>query len=283
MRFSQRIGKKQVREVLQLDSIDAALYNRLWNLILNTLFAKLEQLTQKDAQAVCDHIWTEFFNERKDEAPEYYTMYDSDFRAYLKAKFFDIMHWYEIYDLLEFISELDSKILHTEFMEKCNYVLKRELSGYRLIDNKVIKTTSEDEISAIETAINDSSAINSVNIHLRTSLELLSNRENPDYRNSIKESISAVESICAIIVKDDSATLGAAIKVIEKKYRLHKALKSAFSSLYGYTSDSGGIRHSLLEDDVEVTFEDAKFMLVSCSAFINYLNEKIKHNISAVD
>jgi hypothetical protein len=86
----------------------------------------------------------------------------------------------------------------------------------------------------------------------------------------------SVEAICAIIVKDDSATLGAAIKVIEKNFKLHKALKSAFTSLYGYTSDSSGIRHSLLEDDVEVTFEDAKFMLVSCSAFINYLNEKIK-------
>ena len=41
--------------------------------------------------------------------------------------------------------------------------------------------------------------------------------------------------------------------------------------LYGYASDKGGIRHAegLFESDV--TFEEAKFMLVSCSAFINYL------------
>lgn len=50
----------------------------------------------------------------------------------------------------------------------------------------------------------------------------------------------------------------------------------AFAALYGYTSDSGGIRHSLLEDDISVSFEDAKFMLVSCSAFINYLKIKIE-------
>lgn len=276
MRFSQRIGKKPIREILQVESIDDSLYNKLWNLILNTVFAKLKNLTHEEAQTVCNHIWTEFFNERVDETPPYFSMRNKDFESYFKEEFFYNLYWYEVYDLLEFLSQLDSKTLNTGFMEKCNSVLKRELSGYRLIDNKVIKTTSEEEVSAIETAIKDSSSLNSVNTHLRTALELLSNRNNPDYRNSIKESISAVEAICAIIVKDDSATLGEAIKVIEKNFKLHKALKSAFSSLYGYTSDSSGIRHSLLEDDVEVTFEDAKFMIVSCSAFINYLNEKIK-------
>ena len=52
-------------------------------------------------------------------------------------------------------------------------------------------------------------------------------------------------------------------------------MKKAFTCLYGYTSDSGGIRHALTEDDVVPNFEDAKFMLVSCSAFINYLIAKV--------
>jgi len=51
---------------------------------------------------------------------------------------------------------------------------------------------------------------------------------------------------------------------------MHSALKSAFSSLYGYTSDADGIRHALLNEP-NLYFEDAKFMLVSCSTFINYL------------
>jgi len=41
-------------------------------------------------------------------------------------------------------------------------------------------------------------------------------------------------------------------------------------AIYGYTSDEGGIRHAMLEEKI-IDFEDAKFMLVSCSAFINYL------------
>lgn len=275
MRFSQRIGMKSVRETLQVDWIDKVLLNKLWNLILATLFSKLKTLSTDLAQRICNTIWTDFFDERIDEVPPYHSLYSAEFIVYFKQRFFELK-WYEIYDLLEFISELDAKILNTDFSKKCNNVLKNELSGYRIIDNKIIKTTSEEEISAIESAINDSTSMNSVNTHLKASLDLISNRENPDYRNSIKESISAVEALCSIITNEKNATLGIALKDIEKKYKLHKALKNAFSSLYGYTSDSSGIRHSLLEDDIVVTFEDAKFMLVSCSAFINYLNEKIE-------
>lgn len=52
---------------------------------------------------------------------------------------------------------------------------------------------------------------------------------------------------------------------------MHPALNGAFQKLYGYTSDAGGIiRHALLEED-SLDFKDAKFMLVSCSAFVTYL------------
>jgi hypothetical protein len=115
-----------------------------------------------------------------------------------------------------------------------------------------------------------------INIHLKSAIALLSNRKNPDFRNSIKESISAVEALCIIITNDKNATLGKALSIIEKDHSLHKSLKSAFSSIYGFTSDSSGIRHALIENDIPLFFEDAKFMLVSCSAFINYLKSKMK-------
>jgi len=53
-----------------------------------------------------------------------------------------------------------------------------------------------------------------------------------------------------------------------------ESLKRAFDSLYGYTSSAEGIRHALLDDKSTLSFEDAKFMLVSCSAFVNYLISK---------
>jgi hypothetical protein len=69
------------------------------------------------------------------------------------------------------------------------------------------------------------------------------------------------------------ATLGPAIKALEPKLSMHKDLKEAFHKLYGFTSDAHGIRHALL-DEPDLGVEDALFMLVSCSAFVNYLTAK---------
>ena len=51
-----------------------------------------------------------------------------------------------------------------------------------------------------------------------------------------------------------------------------------FSERYGYTNDkTTGIRHALMDDTNAPTADEAIFMLVSCSAFINYLTKK-KYN-----
>ena len=60
-------------------------------------------------------------------------------------------------------------------------------------------------------------------------------------------------------------------KLEEHGVKIHEAMKKSFSSLYGYTSDEGGIRHCEGMFESNVTFEEAKFMVVSCSAFVNYL------------
>ena len=70
------------------------------------------------------------------------------------------------------------------------------------------------------------------------------------------------------------ATLGKAIKKLKDSgVHIHSAMENAFTSLYGYTSDANGIRHGGI-DFTAAPSEDAKYMLVSCSAFVNYLIEK---------
>jgi hypothetical protein len=41
--------------------------------------------------------------------------------------------------------------------------------------------------------------------------------------------------------------------------------------LYAYANGPEGIRHSLFEGAADVTVNDARFMLIACSAFSNYL------------
>jgi hypothetical protein len=282
MRFSQKIGMSSVRDLIQVESIDKKLENRLWNTIQNNFFDKIgvdvnySVNKKSDLGQLFSFIWEEFYGNLIDEIPERNNDEISTLRfiEYLKKWFFD-SQWFEKYDFLEFLSEIDIQG-EIGFTEKCNDSLKREMSAYRLVDGCIVQITSEEEIKEIEDAIFNSNKWEPVNIHLKSAINYFSNRENPDYRNSVKEAISAIESLCVIITGDSKATLGPTLGVIEKQYKIHGALKSAFTSLYGYTSDAGGIRHKLLTDDIVVSMEDAKFMLVSCSAFINYLKVKIE-------
>lgn len=76
--------------------------------------------------------------------------------------------------------------------------------------------------------------------HLSAALSLLADRTSPDYRNSIKESISAVEAVASVISRTPNATLGDALKTLKHSIEIHPALEGAFSKMYGYTSNSEG-------------------------------------------
>lgn len=134
--------------------------------------------------------------------------------------------------------------------------------------------TSEEEIELIESALTNQEIYSPVKTHLKAAVHHLSNFENPDYRNSIKESISAVESYCSIITGVKKSSLDTGLAYLEKNHNLSPSLKSAFLKLYGYASGNNGIRHALLEEP-NINQEDANYMLVICSAFINYLTAKI--------
>ena len=167
-------------------------------------------------------------------------------------------------------------------MEYCNSILERDLSGYRFVGKKITPITTKEEIAEVEEALRGTAFLDPVVIHLNTALDLFSNKKSPDYRNSIKESISAVEAICNLLAGERKKSLTDALKLItrKQKIKIHPSLLQSFIKLYGYTSDAEGIRHALL-DEPNLNFEDAKFMLVSCSAFINYL--KVKASKAGID
>lgn len=275
--FSHRKGIKPVKNVMQVDSIDDDLRNSLWNALSVYYWDKMEEYdflsSRQDINFLFKLLWHNYFKYPLDTLDNYWKNTYNNLREY-----FFKCEWNEVYDFIEFVGNSYSdqngdKTVNKNFMDFCNTLLSRELSGYRFIDGKITQITSEEEITAIEEALEETKSIKPAFNHLKRSLELLADRKSPDYRNSIKESISSVEAICNLITKNTKTTLGQALKEIEKKTELHPALKKAFESLYGYTSDADGIRHALL-DEPDLDFEDAKFMLVSCSGFINYLITK---------
>jgi len=274
--FSQRKGIKPVKSVMQVDSMDEDLKNGLWNILYLCCWSSMDAphgthptLLSKNPEAreLVTRLWCDYFKWTLDTRGDQWMPVLKGIKDY----YFNC-EWYEVYDFIEFVARNHPDVeVSDALIERCNSILEREVSAYRFVGGRITQMTSEEEIAEIEKALEVPLA--PIQEHLNRSLSMLADRQNPDYRNSIKEAISAVESMCRIITKDESATLGQALGKVETKVRLHPALKSAFSKLYGYTSDEGGIRHALM-DQPNISFEDARFMLVSCSTFINYLMEK---------
>lgn len=279
MRFSERYGYKPVREIIQKESIDDALKNLLWSVLNDYLWKQVKHgnnysyTKYSNISSLLNTYWINILKVPNDTIP----ISTSDAIKRIRSYFFSC-EWHEIYSLIEeTIDNLPYGFIKNKdfFIDAINSALERENSAYRLINHEIIPITSEQEIQSIEQALENTNQYSGVQLHLNQALKLMSDRQNPDYRNSIKESISAVESICKIITQDDKATLGKALKIIEERYSLHAALKSSLSQLYGYASDGDGIRHAMLEES-NLSYIDAKFMLVSCTNFINYLIEKTK-------
>jgi hypothetical protein len=273
--FSSKYGYKPVRSIMQIQSIDEDLRNTLWNAVHIFYLSDLEPSYALDStpnrkmHILCTLTWRDYFKKPIDTIPKKCSAAIEHLRGY-----FFSCEWYEVYDFLQFLANsCPDQENNANFKGFCNSMLKRELSGYRFVGDVIAPITSEQEVAEIEEALTVEDYLKPIEIHLQSALSLLSDRESPDYRNSIKESISAIETVCRLITKNRKASLSEAMKVITSRIELHPGLQEAFVKLYGYTSDAEGIRHSLM-DKPDLDFEDAKFMLVTCSAFINYLKVK---------
>jgi len=269
-RFSERFGHKPVSKIIQVDEVNEDLRNSIWNVLSQNFllgYAKSGQRTynEKNIDNFITYLWLDFFKRPLDDLPTIESL------AVIKIRGdFINFQWYEIYDFLEIsINYFESQILAKEV----NIVLIRELSGFRFIGGVLANITTEQEVVMLEEAVTDD-LFPAVSSHLKCALTLMSNRDTPDYRNSIKESISAVESLAKVITGKPKATLGEALKILEVSNKIHPALKDSFLKLYGYTSDEGGIRHAM-SIEPNLTSDDARFFLMSCTSFINYLKSKI--------
>ena len=266
-RFSQRKGVTPVRSALQFEGMDDALRNALWNVILNSFGGPLNtRQADRSELWLWTRLWDRFFHMPIDDFPSV----PLNRRQFVRLHFFSC-NWAEAYDLVEQMSQTANSqggilgSLSVMFVEECDAAMEREASAYRFVGFEISEMTNEQEITAVEDAMGVTHGAAAE--HVSQALVLLSDRKSPDYRNSIKESISAVEAVCQQICGDDNATLGDALGRLEARTSIHPALKQGFSKIYGYTNDADGIRHAMSES-TDVGFADAKFFLVACSALL---------------
>lgn len=280
--FAERYGHRPKPTVFQLDGMTDELRNSLWNTLYRIIQAgsKSEDTWRKLVRWHYIDI-----KQPMDEAPEY--TYD---QSVYTRKFIQNAAWFDVYDFFEKIFQNPAAIfLHApnqtstglsnwkSHVERfINLTLAENASGYKFMNGQFVPITNETELIAIDTALDDTSAngLQGAKTHIEAAISMLSAKPSPDYRNSIKESISAVESVAKILSGTPEGGLSKALGGLSKRISIHGGLVGGMNAIYGYTSDADGIRHPILDDGSVVDLTDAKYMLVSCSAFVSYLVSK---------
>lgn len=279
--FSQRYGYVKPSDIIITEKMTPEIVNSLctcYDNLKDNLYSHPTAMKYVDLQK---YLWVYFLHQRKSDY--LYAQNKNVAVTFIEGN----SKWYEKLDMIEvtirFVLSINDKprdnilksILY-RFINDINYFFEDLNFGYRIVEYKVVPVTSKVEIKAIEEAVVE--AADNVRMHLQSALEKIAERPKGDYRNSIKESISAVEAYCRN--KTGKDTLGSALSDLEKKgLHLAPSIKSAFNILYGYTNSSDtGIRHPLMDASGEYvpTADEAVYMLVICSAFINYLRKKEK-------
>ena len=282
--FSERYGYTKASDVIIREKITPEIQNAICSCydklpdLFNEVIAYYQD-AKAEYQNLEEYLWVYFLNERAANFSDGYK-YHVVATVYIEDK---SNAWYKKLDIIEktiqYLRNFDAKnhkfhSVASNFIKLLNSAFERLNFAYRIINDEIVEITSEQEIKTIETAIENSAR--NIKMHLNRALELYAQRPDGDYRNSIKESISAVEAFCR--EKTGENTLGKALNKLEKNGIVFPdVLKHAFDKLYAYTNQpDAGIRHALMDDTGVYTpkAEEAIFMLVSCSAFINYLNKK---------
>ena len=275
--FSARKGIKHYSEIVQktdlnertrtkLYSETRQIYEEIWS--PNSIFPNEEA-----RDTIMKYIYNELFSKANEDIPE------NENKRWMRIRsIFDYNPINEVFDFIEGIIIILNKIYRgenketlNEYINAMNYIFKEENVDYHIINNQITDITSEEEIKSIDETLHNENDV--VTKHFQKAMEQL--YINKDYVNSVKETIQAVEAMCQIICNNSKATLGEALKRIKKEQivPIHPTLEAAYSKLYGYVNDAKGVRHANGIGEGTTTEAEAKYMLVSCSAFINYLQE----------
>lgn len=277
--FSDRNKIDKIPEEIQLESLNlrtrTGIFN-LWSEIYCEVMYKLG-LTMKKRDDIVREIVQKLYNL---PAPAWKSMNEEVVLEFIEKTIVSDSY-NKIFDMLEFTIALFHRLHYSSSYRNNNYYIQinrlfeREFVGYRFIGTKISPISDSIEVASLQESYN--SPYELVKEHIVKANIFLSNREKPDYPNSVKESVSALEALAQIITgtTGSEATLGKMLKKLEEEKIISSAMKSAFSTLYGFASESKGVRHSSVNGET-VSFEEAKYIMVISTAFINFVHSKMK-------
>lgn len=263
MIFSKRMRYEPDIKPLQFESMDEGL-----RMSIHNAFREYEAYNGNNTRIVYQYIWTMVMERDLDE----YKSWGLEYNLGLIKSYFFELKWNKVYDYVEWY--LHFQLQPINLIKELNTFFEYHNSAYRIVEGKIIPISNEVELSEVSEACHTGQK--AIDFHMKKAIEIFSDKNTKDFPNTVKEAITAVEAAVNIINGTEGKTLGDALKELNKKKTIHPALSEAFQKIYGYSSDKHtGSRHAIVDDATCIPdFADAKFMLVACSAFINYLMQR---------
>ena len=267
-RFSHRNGYKELPSQLELGKISTQFRTRILlafnRLIENyTNWGATSHYLNKDGRKIFENYWIKELRETQNWEANLSSV------SVLITRIINRSEFWNVFDTIEFFVEHTS---NPEFTSEITAAFVDERLAYRFKDNQIVAVGTEEQAKTIDRAFEtlETSNMEGSATHLKQSSRLLAQG---DFGGSVRESIAAVESV-ARKIEPSANTLGEALNKIHKSKPnvIHPALNEAFKKIYGYTSDTEGVRHSFIDETIAPVDEsEALFILGACSAFIPYL------------
>lgn len=280
--FREAEGKRLHPDFLQWGELDQrlrALLFEAWHLELqacaeNTVMAGNKRISGKFGGLLYDeHV--ERSHKFSDEFPHgafKFSQYVSGWKTFFAGE-----DYVEIFDLLTFA--LRHKNCPKTLTHNVRVALDKPYSPYRLHPTHPTIVPVTSDVHA-KTLLGDlervsKSRFSGAIVHMQAALGEFSSGK---FRDSIRESIHAIESAVRDFTGKPSAVLSGALTKLRSAGELHPALSMAFEKLYAYTSDESGIRHALvIEDNESVKSEEALFLFHLAALLFHILPKKIQN------
>ncbi len=255
--------------IIQHDSMNTRLRNDLWNYFYKWFIGI--------SDAYEEWLWTNVFGKRiTNLSPHPYRVEELE-------SVFNSLSWNKVYDVFQII--LTSPFQRTRGLDRdsidyCivlfNKILEQNSSAWRFHKTAIISVSDAIELEAIgdDVEATNTVGLKTVRDHLNSAIAHLSKKPIAEVNGVCAESLNAVEALAKLITRNNNKTLSA------NKQSLKKTLPNANElmidwvvNLYNRSSTDGGCRHGNTKSPVMNT-DDARFILVFCSAVVNNLVSK---------
>lgn len=272
--FSQRHGHEPMPERLDLEQLPKRARTLLWDVLYQYTRRQMDQngnwKYRRQWEMIFEELSTEHHQLTLEEA-DGIDIFDAIHRC--KQSIYD-EPFNRVLDLVERI--MRHRSCPDVFCNDMALAFSKAQLPYTVVLSEqptIVPAFSEEEGKAISAGLHDTgiAGLSGARAYLKKAAEQIRRGE---FRDSVRESICAVESACRRLKEKDMTN---AVRALERDGMVHPALGSAFVKLYGYASNEEGVRHALKESDkTNVRREEAAFMLSACAAFCSYLVQKTR-------